>query len=615
MATPSSWSLPDGASVAIAPVAGGFTAQLYDEAGTVEGALFTAAQAHLGLVDFESLTALATGGYVLTYLHDGALLPAPYIVSATFAADGELLSQSQVSIPSAENGNFPTGPSQVYALPDGGFVQAWLDAPPYVGGFTGQLMVREFDSRGQPVEAAQALGQVAKGGYSLQVEADGLYTASWQSPLGPQQRAFMEQSAPLPFTLQSSMVLTASAGWTSGAVLANHAIAIVAAQDGGYGSHVGAEQTYDGSGHETASTALRGYAPPGQPLTPEVTSLGEGGYYQVNYAGSTDYEIYNAADQQVFVHNVWSNANGHFTALANGGYVVTDFPGQVMGLFDSANHNVGWFGLSGSTPESIVARADGGFDFVYSDHVLGYNAQGTLDVNSHLGFPPSQFASAAAALGGGVIGEVWLSPFEGQNGLATSIFFERIQSGPELRAIPVAQDLDPWHTSFALQAHADGSAAILWSAGGGVFAAEYANGAVGPSNQALAGALSTTVAIQLPDDMIGFAWFQNGDAWAEIFDPTTGVGHSADLGAASSLDISSLHALATASGGMAVSWHGASGVLGATLDGSGHASAAMNLPGDFLGVDAMGHAVTLHDQGGTPVLQTYAANDGLFWAV
>jgi hypothetical protein len=614
MATPSSWSLPDGASVAITPVTGGFTAQLYDAAGTVEGALFTAAQAHLGLDDFESLVPLATGGYVLTYLHDGALLPAPYIVSATFAADGQLLSQSQVSIPSAENGYFPTGPSQVYALPDGGFVEAWVDAPPFVGGTNGQVMVREFDSQGQAVEAAQALGQVVKGGYSVQVGADGGYTVSWQSALGPQQRTFAEQSAPLPFTLQSSVVLSGSAGWTSGAVLANHAIAIVAAQDGGYGSHVGAEQTYDGSGHEIASAALRGYAAPGQTLTPEITSLGQGGYYQVNYAGSTDYEIYNGANQQVFVHNAWSNANGQFTALANGGYLVTDFPDHVMGLFDSANHNVGWYGLSGSAPNSIVARADGGFDFVFADHILGYNAQGQQDLDTAPGVAMSQFASATAALGGDAIGQVWLSTDGGQYGLATSIRFQLHAPGyPGARAMQVAQDLDPWHTSFALQAHADGSAAILWSAGGGVFAAEF-NGSVGPANQALAGDLSTTVAIQLPNDTIGFAWFQNGDAWAEIFDPTTGVGHNADLGAASSTDLSTLHALATASGGMAVSWHGASGVLGAELGPSDQASAAMSLPGDFLGVDAMGHAVTLHDQGGTPVLQTYAAHDGLFWA-
>jgi hypothetical protein len=64
---------------------------------------------------------------------------------------------------------------------------------------------------------------------------------------------------------------------------------------------------------------------------------------------------------------------------------------------------------------------------------------------------------------------------------------------------------------------------------------------------------------------------------------------------------------------MTVSWHGASGVLGAELGPSGQASAAMILPGDFLGVDSAGYAVTLHDQGGAPVLQTYAANDGLFW--
>jgi hypothetical protein len=473
-------------------------------------------------------------------------------------------------------------------------------------------VVREFDAQGNPVEPSQLLGPLASGQVAVQVNADGTYDVSWESYLGPQQRTFAEQSAPLPFAMQSSVVLTASGGWTSAAVLANDALAIVGSQDGGYGSHVGAERTYDASGHETASASLMGYAAPGQTLTPEIVSLGQGGFYEVAYPGSTDYEIYNGADQRVFVHNAWSNANGQFTALANGGYLVTDFPDHVMGLYDSQGNNTAWIGLPGSAPEDIVARADGGFDFIYANQILGYDAQGRQDLDTTPGVAMSSFATAATALTGDVIGQVWLSADGGQDGLPTSIRFQVHGPGyPGARAMQVAQDLDPWHTTFALQAHADGSAAILWSASGGVFAAEF-NGSVGPASQALAGDLSTTVAIQLPDDMVGFAWLQNGDVWAEIFNPSTGTGHSADLGASNG-DFSGLHALATASGGMAVSWHGSNGVLGAELSATGQASAAMTLPGDFLGIDNLGHAVTLHDQGGTPVLQTYAASDGLFW--
>ena len=51
------------------------------------------------------------------------------------------------------------------------------------------------------------------------------------------------------------------------------------------------------------------------------------------------------------------------------------------------------------------------------------------------------------------------------------------------------------------------------------------------------------------------------------------------------------------------------------MDPWGQVGPTAGLPGDFLGVDAWGHAVTLHDAGGEPQLQTYALNDnGLFWA-
>lgn len=606
MAVPSTWSVSDGDYVEVIPVSGGFTAQLYADDGAPEGQLFSAIQPHLGLYTFESVTPLAAGGYVLDYTYGGALLPGVYIETATFNAQGQLLGQAQASAPSLENGAFPSTTGQVYALPDGGFVDTWLDGA--------ELVTREFNAVGQPVGAPQTLGVVTAGQPSVQVEANGQYVVSWSSPSGPQHETFTDGPGLPPFIAQSPATLSSAAGWTSAAVLSNGQLAVVSAQPDGYGSQAAVEHAYDGVGMGINSTALLGYAPAGEPLTPEIASLGVGGFYEVSYADSTNDEIYNGSDQLVFAHNAYTNPNGQFTALQTGGYVVTDFPDQVMGLYDIYGINIGWFGLQGPAPNSIVAGTDGGFDFVFSGHVQGYDAVGQQIYDDALGARASAFATATAALAGPALAEVWLSPDGGQDGLATSIRFETFGPLGESGALQVAQDLDPWGTTFQLQAHADGSAAILWSQGGGVFGAEYANGAIGPAYAAFAGDLSTTKAIEATGDKVGLAWVQNGDVWAEIFDPSTGAVQRADLGVSDG-DLANVHMLATTTGDIAVSWREASGaVVGSLLGATGQVTGPTPLAGDFLGVNGAGEAVTLHDVGGTPVLQTYALNDGLFWA-
>jgi hypothetical protein len=236
-----------------------------------------------------------------------------------------------------------------------------------------------------------------------------------------------------------------------------------------------------------------------------------------------------------------------------------------------------------------------------------------LEFTGQLGATGSGFASQMTALADGQVGEVWLSPDGGQGGLPTTVVFQAFGAGGAGGALMLGQDLDPWHTTFAVQAHADGSAAVLWSEGGAIFGAEYGAGSSG-AHAAMVGDLASTLALQLPYDAVGLVQLQGGDVVAAIFDPASGRVVRADLGAASG-DLSTVHALATANGGLAVSWHDASGVVGAVMDPWGQVGATASLPGDLLGVDAFGHAITLHDSGGQPVLQTYALDDhGLFWA-
>jgi len=324
--------------------------------------------------------------------------------------------------------------------------------------------------------------------------------------------------------------------------------------------------------------------------------------------------------QAVFFHNQYTSQTAAFAPLANSGYVTTDGSSNVFGLFDANNANIGWLSLPSDAPGTPTVNAldSGGFVFTYAgtSHFDLYDASGGLLAHGDLSATGSQFATGFASLAGNGDGflQAWLSP-DGStyNGVATSLDIQAM--GPAGAITPVmtlTQDLDPWHTQFKLQAHADGSVGILWSEGGAVFGAEYANGALGPVQSAgvLGGDLAHTVAVELPGDKEGFAWDQNGHAWAEIFDPATGEVLRADLGTASNDDI---HAVATAQGGLAVSWH-QNAYTGAVLDASGQVGALTSLYGQFLGVDAAGEAVTLHENGvGTPVLQTYTLNDGAFW--
>jgi hypothetical protein len=614
------WAISDGRYVVETTVPGGFTAQLYDSGGNAIGPAFSEVQDHLGYYLPGPATALTTGGYALLYGFVGALLPGELLDVASFTAGGQLQATSPLSAPANLSGDLVVGGSAaLYALPDGGFLAAWVEGQPFNS--TGEAVIREYDASGNPVGPAQDLGPVVIGTPNVQIGADGHYVVSWNSPAGTQQQTFADAGDPAFVPVQTT-TLSASAGWTSAAVLSNHALAVVGAQDGGYGSHVGAEQTYDATGTEIASAALMGYAGVGKTLTPEVTALAYG-YYQVNYAGSSDYEVYNGADQRVLAHNAYTTQTAAVTPLAGGGYVETDPNANVFAVFDAGNHAVAWDSYAPGSPgaPTVHALPDGGFAFTYagSREIETYDASGNLLHATSWGDSVQNYAMGFAALGqsgflGAWIGaDVTPGPNAGQTAILIEPFFN--DGGTITRTITLAQDLDPWHTQFSLQSHADGSVAILWSQGGGVFGAEYGSGGLSAVHAAVAGDLSSMVVTQLPGDTVGLAWLQNGDVWAEIFDPASGAVQRTDLGASSSADLSTVHALATAGGGLAVSWHAGSAVEAAVLDSAGGVSSPINLPGDLLGVDSLGHAVTVHDQGGTPVLQTYAlSGGGLFWA-
>jgi hypothetical protein len=618
MVVSTEWTFPDGRYVVETTIMGGFMAQLYDAAGNPVGPDYTVVQQYLGDYTPGEAIALATGGYALVYSYAGALLPGALLNVAAFSADGQLLATAPLSAPPNQPGLLPLGEASLYALPDGGFVAAWQDGQPFGAG-PGRAVIREFGASGAPVAGSADLGAVASGAPSVQVTSDGHYVVSWNSFTGVQHQTFLESAPPLAgdqigLVVAADPPLAASSGWTGAAVLSDHALAVVGAQDYGWGSHTGAVQVYDALGGLTGAVSSVGYGPAGEAFTPQIAALGGGGFYEVSFAGSTDYAIFNGAGQQVFAHNPYTSPDASFIPLTSGGYVIADFPDQVMGLFDSSGANAAWVSLAGrGQPNHVVPLSDGGFAFGYADRVVAFDGSGQVTYSGRLGATASGFASQTVALANGQTGQVWLSPDGGQSGLPTTIVFQTFGAQGASGAMVLGQDLDPWHTAFSVQAHADGSAAILWSQGGAIFGAEYGPGSSG-AHPAMVGDLASTLTIQLAYDAVGLVQLLDGEVVAEVFDPVTGRAAWADLGASTG-DLSTVHALATAAGGLAVSWRDASGVVGAVMDPWGSVGPTTRLPGDFLGVDGQGHAVTLHDAGGQPMLQTYALNGGgLFWA-
>jgi hypothetical protein len=588
---------------------------------------------------------LAGGGAVVAYVENTNSSGSQYggwdlqtLVVDRFDAAGRLLASVNAATINTENPNISA--FAVSGLADGGFAVSWqVQTQTGYQTATTEDFLQEYNAQGQLVGSTIDLGAGKSNNTapSIIALASGAYSVSWTDASGlSHQASYTEQGAGLGATsvavpappptgkhivyTNSPDPLPSSIGWTGAAILSNHEVAVVDIQAGQYGSTTAAEQTYSWDRTLDHSTSLQGYAGVGQTLTPTISALPVGGFYQVGYAGSTDYEIYNGNGQLVFQHNQYTSPTAALAPLVNGGYVTTDSGGGVFGLFDANNNNVGWISMPSNAAGApiVTGLTEGGFAFTYagSGALDVFSASGNLLGAGSLGATASSFASATAALSNGQLLDVWLSPDGGQYGLATTIELQAFDSSGNAKFAPiqVAQDLDPWHTAFLAQAHSDGSAAVLWSQGGGIFGAEYANGLVGQTYAALAGDLATTNVIQLPNDTVGLTWVQNGDAWAEIFNPATGSVERADLGAATG-DFSTVHALALNSGDMAVSWHTGAGVQGQVLTAAGHlASSPTLLMGDLVGVMSVygnvGVGVTVADDGhGQPFFQYLSISD------
>lgn len=624
--------LANGGSAVGTSTPSGFTVQRTDTQGAATGPAFTQTAGPLSAYTLSSVTPLATGGYVVEYALAGALLPGYILFDATFDSQGQAVGAPvQANAPQGEGSLLPDGVWSIAALPDGGFVTAWEDGLSTAAPI-GALYIREFGANGQPIGAPVSLGSATNATPVIEAQPDGRYVVSWTSPTGSQHQVFTEQSPALnsqpaseapatPAQLQAAgaplpIVLTETV--TAAAVLTGGALVVVGSQDLGGGAKQAAEQTFDSSGAQTSSASLRGFADADHSLQPMVTAL-PGGFYEVTYAGSGDLEIYNAAGQQAFVHNVFTSPTAAFAPLLNGGYVLTDSASSVFGLVDANNATVGWFSVPDIALGAVTVHGldGGGFVLTHADSTRfnTFDAAGHALAAGDFGASVSGFATGLAALPGGGFVQAWLSADGGSGGLPSSVDVQAFDaSGQALSgALTLGQDLDPWHTQFKLQAHADGSAAVLFSQGGGLWGAEFAGGAVGPVHAlGIAVALSDAEVIALPNDHVGVVFLQGGSVWAEIFDPTTGAAQRSNLGAATG-DLSTVHGFALADGGIAVSWHSGAAVDSNVLTAAGQIGSVTVLPGDLLGVDAHGAGLILAQGGGSAQLLHYQPDGGLFW--
>lgn len=344
----------------------------------------------------------------------------------------------------------------VVALPDAGYVVSWMKDGAYKGevfgadGTAGGVIslagdVAGIDSHGDLYTVNANASQYQVQTYTISGSGSGSGGSTSGSGGGG------SQNGGETFVAATTATLGGSPHWTAAAMLSSHTLTVVGVADGAYGSHFGVEQSYDSSGTQTGSHALMGYAGAGQTLVPQITALSSG-FYEVTYAGSSDYEIYNANDQRVFFHNQYTSPTATLSPLLNGGYVTTDSSSSVFGLFDANNANVGWISMPSDAPSLtpvVNALNGGGFVFTYAgtNHFDLYDASGDLLEGGNFSASGSQFAQDFAPLAGNGNGfhEAWMSP-DGStyNGVATSLDIQVMgPKGAISPAITVTQDLDP----------------------------------------------------------------------------------------------------------------------------------------------------------------------------
>jgi beta-glucanase (GH16 family) len=464
------------------------------------------------------------------------------------------------------------------------------------------------------VRAYQSL-PASIGGGSTSTDPTGSTTSSGAPPSGGS--ATTGATTDTLQVVDPSTPLANSAASTGVVMLPDGELALGQAQPVSYGTQ-GMAALYDAaSGVQLgASIQLDNYGPEGTTLTTQVASLGDG-YWEVTYSGSgapAAYEIYNSSGRQILVDNVFTKGTPVFAALDTGGYVLANSTGTAFATVD-ASGNAAWtqyalVGGKATAPTSIQALSTGGFVFGYagSTQLDVYSAAGAHVATAQLGAPTSTWATAAAELPNGHFAEAWLSPpADGGADMKLTVQTFGADGSAVASATTAAIDADPWHTQIEVLATGQADqAVVMWSQGGGVWAALDNAGALGAPKWVGAGALNGMTETMLSDGKIALTWVQtdNGvqDVWAEVVNPATMTIAQHLLGAGSG----QAHLVATANGGFAVSWRSGGAIEALGYHGDGDWGAVSQVSGDFLGLDSSGNLVAIgHTASGAATIQHY----------
>ena len=420
----------------------------------------------------------------------------------------------------------------------------------------------------------------------------------------------------------SAIALSDSTNWTDAKILDDGQMVLtssVGPADGGRTAQATIYDTTTGA-EQHSPISLYGFASGGQTMDPVITTM-DGSFWRVDFAGPNapgGWQVYDGQGDAIFFKNDFTDGNAGFTPLANGSAVLTNSARSNFAVYDSAGvfhvHDLPTVNGVMTQPSEVHALSNGDFYFTYAgqSQIDVFNADGSVDTQSHLGAPVSSFAMGSDAMTNGQFAVAWLSPQSADSNVMNLTFQTFDSTGQSLaQSQTVATDADPWHTELKVLATGKNQEALmLWSQGGAIHAA-FAHGSVIDAPVALmVGNLDDTHQTALTDGSFLLTWLQtdNGvqDLWAKSIDPYTMQGTTEELGPADGQG----NVVALAHGAYAVSWHTGGQVEARAYDGEGHIGAITTVAGDFIGADASGDVVALyHDASGAALMQHYAMTD------
>jgi beta-glucanase (GH16 family) len=448
------------------------------------------------------------------------------------------------------------------------------------------------------------------------------YVRAWALKDGSSVATFSDPTPPAATIrpLHDSIALSGPGDWTDAKMLTTGGLAMAVNLYIQGGGHTAAARVYNSTTGAVIvpDFDLYGYADVGDNRAPSITPL-EGGFWKITFRG---YEIHAADGSPRYFLNDYTVGDPLFTPLVGGGEVITDPTWDDVFLWADANSRIEWIPepLVNGVPTSPTideALTNGGFVFSYfgQRQLDVYDATGHHIKATNLGTAVAPYNMSVQALPGGDFAVAWLTPISGTSDTRLTLQTFTANGDPITQPTFVALNRDPWHTQMELVATSQPhQALLLWSEGGAVWGA-FANGStVGQSTTLVVGALGDFTKTAMTDGKVLLTWVQAvpgpDEIWAELLQPDTLQWTRQLLGTGDG----DIHVVALPDGGFAASWRDGAVIEARAYDGHGDYGPQTVVSGHFLGLDAAGHVVVVHDgANGAPILEHYEVTPDPFW--